>query len=329
MADVSNILKEQIAQNGPISVADYMETCLYHPELGYYMVENPFGSKGDFTTAPEMTQLFGEMLAVWVVDSWLKMEEPSSFTLLECGPGRGTLMADLLRTIKRISPKTFESCRPILLEISPTLKKMQQRTLKEQDVEWASTLDEINFSDPAIVIGNEFLDAFPIQQFMKEEERMVDFKDGAFTFTTEGNITEKAPAIAAWLQNLKSKLNGYALFIDYGYKDGKGETLQAVQHHKKIGVFQAPGTSDLTAHVNFGVTMEALGPNNCQINDMSPFLMNLGLPVRAAQLLQKASDKDRKETESAMQRLLHPNEMGALFKVMCYRSAPFPETSGF
>lgn len=335
MTTLPKILKEKINKDGPITVADYMGNCLYHEEHGYYMAGTPFGTQGDFTTAPEISQLYGEMIGAWVADTWIKMGRPQQWQLLEAGPGRGTLMKDMLRTLKHALPECYDASKISLLEISPMLKIQQRDLLSEHHIFWANSIDDIDFSLPTIAVANELLDAFPVRQYVKNadglyNERLVTVEDDAFTFTTSnqtkelqysGDVVETSEAMESFLCKLKDKLtNGAALFVDYG-DHGTGDSLQALSKHKNISLLEQPGKSDITAHVNFDNVRRVLGQDRTsQIEPMAQFLSSIGLPLRAAALLEKADDKQKADIESAAYRLMHPEQMGELFKVIAYRT---------
>lgn len=325
---LSHILKQ-----GPLSIATYMETCLYHRDYGYYMTQNPFGKEGDFTTAPEITPLFGELLGCWVADTWDKLGSPSTFNLVECGPGRGTLMADMLHAIAKVAPNCQSACTPVLMEISPTLRQCQQQTLKQHHkATWAASLAQVDFTLPTILIGNEFFDAFPIRQFCGGHERTVMAENDTLIFShpDEAVTYEDSPAQDAFLTDLKNKLTqGYALFIDYGYSEGSGDSLQAVKNHAHVSPLAHPGTADLTAHVNFARLRKIWGENNTQLSDQASFLMALGLPLRAAKVLENSTDDQKIKIEQAVHRLLHRHEMGSLFKVLALKTPNTPDPAGF
>lgn len=330
-----DILKSKIETNGPISLAEYMETCLYHEEHGYYMSSIPLGKDGDFTTAPEITQIFGEMIGAWVADTWMKMGKPENWQLLEAGPGKGTLMKDMLRTLKYALPECYNACDITLLEVSPMLKIVQREALMDHSICWASNLDEVDFSLPTIVIANELLDAFPVRQFKQKEEgqyteRLITVKNDKFTWvdateTTElnlkGDVVETTDAMNSFLCQLKDKLNnGAALFIDYG-DHGTGDTIQALKAHEKVSIFAHPGTSDLTTQVNFDNVRGIFGSERTsELEPMAQFLTSIGMPMRAAALMENANEEQKQDIEQAMYRLMHPEQMGEMFKVMAYRT---------
>jgi SAM-dependent MidA family methyltransferase len=323
---LQKILKEKIEEQGAISIAEYMETCLYHPKYGYYMTRDPFGKDGDFTTAPEITQLFGEMLALWVVGAWQKLGSPKPFNFIECGPGRGTLMSDMLRTLKQIVPECFHAAQVKLVEISPFLQKIQQEKLSEYKISWHNDIKEIDLAEPTILIGNELLDAFPIKQFVTENgglvERQITVKEDILCFTHNGKVIQKSNDMDSFLTYLNKNIKqGFVLFIDYGYTEegadskSNGDTLQAIKNHKFIDVLEHCGEADITSHVNFTHVQKVLGGKNISIMPLSPFLINLGLPVRAADLIEKQPEKQQ-QIEQDVYRLLHAEQMGGLFKVL-------------
>lgn len=335
MTTLQDILKEKINLNGPISIADYMGECLYNSEHGYYMSGTPFGEKGDFTTAPEISQLYGEMIGAWVADTWIKMGKPQKWQLLEAGPGRGTLMKDMLRTLKHALHECYETATITLLEISPMLKIQQRNLLSDHHICWANSIDDIDFSLPTITIANELLDAFPVRQYVKQAdgtyfEKLVTVTNDKFAFTTNqipnemyynSDIVETSDAMESFLCKLKDKLtNGAALFIDYG-DHGTGDSLQALRRHSTVSVLENPGKADITAHVNFDNVRRVLGQNRTsQMEPMAQFLSSIGLPLRAAALLEKATGEQKNDIESAAYRLMHPEQMGKLFKVIAYRT---------
>ncbi|MEM7651392.1 MAG: SAM-dependent methyltransferase, partial [Pseudomonadota bacterium] len=277
---LEDIIIERIQADGPMSVGDYMSLALGHPEHGYYMKQDPFGRAGDFVTAPEVSQLFGEMIGVWVADIWKQMGAPKEFVLLECGPGRGTLMADILRATKGIEG-FHEAARLHLLEISPVLKKMQADALKAHDPVWHKGVSSVPDDAPMIVMGNEFLDALPFQQFVGGEERKIDIQGDDLAFTLQGEVQEHAPVRENFVREICARIiaqKGAALFIDYGHvKSGVGDTFQAIKGHEYVDVFSHIGDADLTSHVDF----EALQENvQAQVHgpvEQGAFLKALGI----------------------------------------------------
>lgn len=330
---MDEILKNLIREKGPIDIAEFMGLALGHPAHGYYMKGDPFGARGDFTTAPEISQMFGEMVAAWIMDVWQQMGSPV-FTLLECGPGRGTLMADIMRATKNV-PGFHDSAKVHLLEISPALRAMQAAALENYAPEWHVNLETLP-DRPMIVIANEFLDALPIRQLIHTadgwKERVVGIANGNFAFDTkelpfnlpvdaaEGAIFEISPVRSQFVTDLVKKLNGAALIIDYGHSEsGIGDTLQALKSHKYISPLEEVGNADLTTHVDFHavkLAAEAAGAEVSGPVEQGAFLKDLGIGQRAEILTLRATPAQKFDIEKALQRLVDPSQMGSLFKVM-------------
>lgn len=337
----------------------YMALCLGHPDHGYYMTRDPFGAKGDFTTAPEVSQIFGEMIGVWLADTWRKMGAPARFILLECGPGRGTLMADALRATGHVAG-FHDALELHLLEMSPVLKQIQEETLKAYSPVWHAGLEGVPEDKPLLVIGNEFLDALPVHQLVrrKEEwsERVVDLAQAGGLVLAEraasqdivalippsllppeeNEVVEASPVLIQFLKGLCFRLKkqkGSALFIDYGYTfSAAGETLQAVSKHRHVSIFDAPGQVDLTAHVNFetlGTTAMAAGVTVHGPVTQNIFLERLGAGIRAAALCHNATESQEKDITESMNRLCGKDQMGALFKALAVCHDPALDLSGF
>lgn len=331
-------LINHIWERGPIGVDEFMALALGHPEHGYYMKKDPFGAAGDFTTAPEISQMFGEILGAWTADLWMRMGAPGKFTLLECGPGRGTLMADMLRAAAGV--EGFHAAAEIhLLETSPVLREMQGKALAGRAV-WHETLEAVPHDKPVIVIANEFLDALPVRQFVREGgrwiERVVDYSGEGFEFRGEGEIQETSPARAAFISELcaiMKKAGGAALFIDYGHeKTAPGDTLQAVYKHKYVSPLEHIGDADLTAHVDFQALREAAENAGAAVSGLvgqGIFLKSLGIEARAAYLSARADEKGRVDIQSALKRLTDSDQMGSLFKVMGLRYGQGFDLAGF
>lgn len=337
-------LAERIAATGPISIHDYMEACLYDPEHGYYIKGNPIGRHGDFITAPEISQVFGELIGLWAGEVWREMGEPGNLRLIELGPGRGTLMADALRAL-RILPGFLASTAIHLIEASQPLKEKQRLALAAPGcpVFWEARLEDVP-AGPAIIIANEFLDCLPVRQYVFDAslgawcERLVDFLNGRFaigarpsetvpfTFPPDahdGVILEYRPGATRLIEALAERASEApiaALFIDYGYeRPSFGETLQAVKAHKFASVFDKPGETDLTAHVDFARLAEAGKAAGLRVYGPMPmgeWLLRLGIEWRTTQLLRSASGEEASSIESGVRRLVDPAQMGALFKVM-------------
>lgn len=347
-------MKKQIIQhiqkNGPLSVADYMQMCLYTPKTGYYMKGMPFGHGGDFITAPELTPLFGEMLGLWVAATWQQMGAPEHFNLVEFGPGRGTLCADMLRAISKALPPCFKALSTHLVDISPNLTDHQKSTLKEVSAPlyWHKTIKTVPFDAPCIVLGNELLDAFPINQYELHDgqyyERLVTTNGQDLFFTLAPHptnlaphttpVVEKSPALEAFLNTLKASLKrapqAALLFIDYGGEGHtSGDTLQALRSHTFESIFANPSHADLTWHIPFGHISAILGAKHAKITDMALFLTEIGFALRAEQAHRAAKTQAEKEhIQTTTQRLLNPNQMGAHFKVLGW-SKSLTDLQGF
>jgi SAM-dependent MidA family methyltransferase len=355
-------VKAIIATHGPISVTDYFALCLADPEYGYYKTRDPFGRGGDFVTAPEISQLFGEMVGVFLVHAWEKHLRPRrNVRIAEIGPGRGTMMADILRVVRRLSSELYEAATVHLVETSPTLHDIQRKTLEAHadKVAWHDGFDEIP-SGFLLLAANEFFDAVPIRQFVKTQhgfrERLVGVDgNGELTFfvgaggldpallppghqaAPQGTIVEIAPARAAIMQMLSDRLfssGGTALIIDYGHlRAGFGDTLQAVFKHAFDPPLAHPGEADLTSHVDFETLAEVARARSITVNGMmtqGQFLLKLGLAERAGALGRGKDASEQEQIRAAVERLAGngPNQMGELFKVMAVSSpavtlAPF------
>lgn len=311
-----------------------MATCLYDPDQGYYTTRTPIGAEGDFTTAPEMTQIFGELLAIWVADAWFRLGTPNPVTLLELGPGRGTLMDDVLRTLQKVAPDLYSAAKVLMVEVSPHLQKLQQQKLAAYAprVEWATDIPA-HFDTPVIGLANEFLDAFPCRQFEEKDgqffERLVALDDNQnLVLTTATSATtpapktlEDSPTQTAYLSRLKHAVKqGTVLFVDYG-GSGNAHTLQALHKHQHVDILSQPGMADLTCHVNFETVRDTLKNTVYGATPMGLFLMELGMPMRAAKLIERATDMaTREEIATAVQRLVDPRQMGELFKVLAWQT---------
>ena len=346
MTPLAEKLAALIRAAGPLTVADYMAMCLADPEYGYYMRREPFGRTGDFITAPEISQIFGELIGLWAVAVWEMMGEPRPFVLAELGPGRGTLMADMLRTAL-IKPDFLRAADVHLVEMSPRLREIQKQTLSASGlaVHWHGSVADLP-PGPAIVVANEFFDALPIRQFqwtqMRWTERMVGLSDaGALAFglvpveqrpagvaLPDGAIIEASPAGKAVITTLAERFTRYggaALIVDYGAaQPGTGSTLQAVRSHKYDDPLAAPGEADVTAHVDFAALARAAvaaGAEARTLMGQGEFLIRLGLVDRANVLGRGKDKKTRDSIAASIERLAAPKAMGTLFKVLAI-SAP-------
>lgn len=357
MAALTGIIRRQIGLQGPITVAQYMELCLAHPDHGYYRKQDPFGRGGDFVTAPEISQMFGELLGLWVVAAWQDLGEPAPFTLAELGPGRGTLMADALRAAAQV-PAFDSAARLHLVETSPVLRARQSAALDEARPVWHDDVTTLP-DGPMIVLANEFFDALPIRQFQRTadgwHERLVGLAaNDALRFTLSppqlinplvpdslknapiGSLVEICPAgltIAGYLAERVVSADGAALIIDYGHPaSAPGETLQAVKDQAYHDPLADPGDADLTAHVDFGAlagAAKAMGARVYGPRGQGAFLDALGLRVRAEALAATATDSQRADIAAALDRLTGPDAMGTLFKVMAITGSEMAPPAGF
>ena len=323
-------IKEQIDTKGPVSVLEFMTQALYDPLDGYYAKKVPIGRTGDYITAPEVTQVFGEVIALWLIDSWQQAGSPSRFHLVEIGPGRGTMMADILRTfgsLKISLPQVH------LVEVSPLLKEQQRVALSPYatSVFWHSNLTTLPHDQGfCLMVANEFWDALPIQQFVKTKdewvERHVSKEGNDLIFLPEEAeaIREVCPAMPSLVSQISQHLKackGAALFLDYGYdKEGAiGDTLQAVCEHKKQSPLINIGQADLTHHVDFRRLKSLFEENDLMVHGPVPqgeFLKSIGFEIRTEQLCERANPNQRSSLQTAAVRLTHPFHMGTLFKVI-------------
>ncbi len=360
MNPLARMVARRIRAIGPITIADYMTEALSHPRHGYYATRDPLGARGDFVTAPEVSQIFGELIGLWCADTWHRMGRPDPIILAELGPGRGTLMADALRAVRSVPPFR-RALRLHLVETSPVLRAAQAQALSGADPCWHDDVTSLP-EGPLLLIANEFLDALPIRQFLRgptgwHERRIGLAGEGeslAFILDPEpsawaaallpaaaheappGTLCEVSPAALSLAHSLGARLvnqGGAALFIDYGYYPRAcGDTLQAVRHHRHHDVLADPGEADLTAHVDFAAIAaagEEAGARAYGPVAQGAFLSALGLAERAAVLLTKATPQQVAALQSACRRLLDPAEMGTLFKVLALTHPTLPMPAGF
>jgi len=352
-------IRRRIAVAGPMPVAEYIALCLFDPEHGYYTTRDPFGARGDFITAPEVSQMFGELIGLWVSTVWKQMGAPENVRLIELGPGRGTMMNDALRAVQ-IVPEFRAAIVVHLVEVSPVLQAQQEKALEGAGVPmfWHATLAEVP-KGPSIIFANEFFDALPVNQAIKTErgwhERRVQIDSTdqlAFTIAPEtipffqtllppALHEARAGAIFEWRgDNVAMEMGrriaddrGAALVIDYGHtQTGLGETLQAVGQHAYADPMTAPGGLDLTAHVDFqalGRAVEAMGVIGFGPIEQSQFLRRLGIEQRAAALKAKAARTV--EIDQALRRLIghERTAMGELFKVAAFAHSSVGVPPGF
>ena len=355
-------LRRRIALEGPLTVARYMEECLGNPAHGYYMTRDPLGADGDFTTAPEISQMFGELIGLWAAVQWQAMGTPGAVHLVELGPGRGTLMADALRAMGTVAP--FRAAVQVhLVETSPVLRDAQRKTLAAAHPgvtpQWWNDFSQVP-AGPALVIANEFFDALPIRQFLRGpdgwRERLVawDADAAALAFVLsgaqaasplippplnqapEGSLIEICPAGLRKGHTLAARLaaqGGAALIVDYGHdRSAPGDTLQAVKGHEYADVLTAPGEADLTAHVDFqqlAQTCIQAGAVTFGPVGQGDFLTALGIGARAQALAAKADARQKTAIDAAFARLTGAGQMGRLFRVLAVQHPGLPTPPGF
>ena len=353
-------LKAQIARIGPISVEHYMDVCLADATAGYYPSKQPIGASGDFITAPEVSQVFGELLGLWAFAVWQSMGSPHPVILAELGPGRGTLMADALRALRRL-PGFMRGAKVSLVETSPPLRRAQEDSLADSgaDVSWHETVETLP-DGPLIVIANEFIDALPVRQLVWRDgewrERCVTIaSNGGFKFCegqvlpvkdlqrnaelrqlSDGSILEIRPAANAVIAALAKRTKDApiaALIIDYGHEATEcGDTLQAVSRHKFANPLEAPGNVDLTAHVDFGALRDTAHGNDLAAYGPKPqraLLLELGLEARLERLCEDAGPEQREALMAGAERLVGPAAMGVLFKALAITSKDLPPPPTF
>jgi NADH dehydrogenase [ubiquinone] 1 alpha subcomplex assembly factor 7 len=317
-------LRERIATDGPITVEAYMEACNSY----YYATRDPLGVRGDFTTAPEVSQMFGEMVGAALADCWRRAGAPADAIYTELGPGRGTLAADALRLLRAAG----FSGAVHFVETSPVLRDLQKQAVP--DALWHDSFDELPAA-PLLLVANEFLDALPIQQHVGAVERRVLLAAGGFAFDRDGEVVETSPARDDAIQSIATCLavkGGVALVIDYGPEHGAaGETLQAVRGHGYAPVLANPGEQDLTAHVDFEAVAKAASDAGAAVTSLvnqGEWLVRLGIEARA-QALVRANPERSSDVQAALDRLTSRDQMGQLFKVLALHSPDWPAPAGF
>jgi len=354
MTDLARRLARQIAATGPITLADYMAACLLDPEHGYYTTRPPFGAAGDFTTAPEISQMFGEMLALCLAQCWIDRGRPAPAVLAELGPGRGTLMADMLRTLAAV-PGAREALAVHMVEAAPALRARQAEAIAPARATWHDHVAALPEA-PLFLVANEFLDALPIRQFRRAgdgwQEVMVGLDPAGrlapglspaapvaalahrLADTQDGAVVELCPALPGICAKVAGRIarhGGAALIIDYGGWAGTGDTFQAVRAHAPADPFAAPGAADLTAHVDFAAIATAARAAGAEASAMSPqglFLERLGITARAEALARRLTGAARDNHVAAHRRLTHPDGMGELFKVIAIHPPGTPPPPG-
>ena len=348
-----------IEAQGPMSVAQFMTISLLDPKCGYYATRDPLGAGGDFTTAPEISQMFGEMIGLWLVQAWSDQGCPRNPRLVELGPGRGTLMADILRTAK-VAPEFLTDLEVVLIEASPTLQQVQADKLRSlgADICWQAQFDDSLTDRPLFLVANEFFDALPLRQYVKTDrgwcERMVTVLNDELSFALapvptppaaiprghenapDGAVFEISPAATALAEDIARTVaakGGAALIIDYGYAEASGfsETLQAVSGHRFADALADPGEDDLSAHVDFAALAEAGRRGGAQVFGpvtQGMLLANIGISERAEQLM-KSNPESANALFSAIERLIGNDQMGKLFKALAFVPAAISDVPGF
>jgi NADH dehydrogenase [ubiquinone] 1 alpha subcomplex assembly factor 7 len=318
-----------IRATGPMKLSDYMRRCNAH----YYATRIPFGAAGDFITAPEISQVFGELIGLWAADMWQRAGAPATFNLVELGPGRGTLMQDALRATAKV-PGFHDAMTVHFVETSPVLQTEQKKRVPQ--AKFVTDFRQIGINEPTIVLANEFFDALPIDQKCGEQWRhvIVDKDMLAWSIVANRKTAEYADASRDICQNIMQKIQaqgGAMLGIDYGGYDIIGDTLQAMRAHSFVDALSEPGEMDLTAHVDFLTLADAASSAGCTSFgpiSQGSFLRALGLDLRTAQLA-RANPLRSDALLAASARLADPDQMGDLFKVMSMVSAHWPKPAGF
>lgn len=359
-SNLKEYLIEILEEKESIPIHDYMALCLQHPEFGYYQKKEALGRKGDFITAPEISQSFGEIIGSYCAYIWQILGEPSQFHLIELGGGYGTLMSDILHVIKKY-PAMMESFHIHMVETSPVMIARQKKAFEKYDLPifWHKDLDQLPKDAPCMFLGNEFFDALPVRQLQKEggfwyERHMQLNKQNEFEFclgnrpvcppethlladdAKDGHMIEYSPLSLKFLDQMArhlQKQTGVGLFMDYGYIFPTfGESLQAIKNHEYVDIFAYPGESDLTAHVDFGALGQVIGGYSKELKLLPPmsqgdFLLQLGIMQRGEALKASLSSQEEKDLlDSAIHRLTDKDEMGGIFKIFAFghRSLKLP-----
>lgn len=359
MTELQRHLVQLVEAQGPISIAEFMRIAISGRPESYYISSEPFGAKGDFITAPEISQVFGELIGLWCVDVWQQLSSPSSFTLVELGPGRGTLMKDALRAA-RVAGAFVDAASIALVEVSPVLRAVQRETLSEAVVSpaWFGRFEDVPANGPTIVIANEFFDALPVRQFVRGprawSERCVGLANEQLVFGASpeaidarlipatlrdappGSIVEIAPArraVAAVIAERVAATGGAVIAIDYGYEGPQsGDTLQAVRKHAAVPVLSEVGKADLTAHVDFTDLAQGFADGGMRVFGpvaQGAFLNALGAQQRTRALMRVATVEQARLIESGTRRLTDGDAMGSLFKVIAAVAPPTLNPAGF
>lgn len=339
MTPIERLLRDQIALGGPVSVAEYMRLCLGHPEYGYYIRRDPLGQGGDFTTAPEISQMFGEMVGLWLASVWRQLDLDGP-RLVELGPGRGTLMADALRALRSFG---MEPSDVWFVETSPALRAQQHARVP--GAQWAEMLEGVP-DGPALILANEFFDALPVRQYLHSPEGWRERRVGVIDDRLAWGLSQPLPmtpeaeswcehsaeadTIARQIAGRMGAHGGAALLIDYGYRQAdrpSGPTLQALRNQRPADPLEQPGEADLTWLIDFDWLAAQFPDTQCHHAEQGAFLAGLGMGARAAALA-KAQPDQAGAIADALERLTSPAQMGTLFKVLAV-TPPGPPPPGF
>lgn len=353
-------IKQLIKSSGPMPVWRYMELCLMHPQHGYYVSRDPLGREGDFITAPEVSQMFGELLGLWAASVWRAIDSPPILRLIEIGPGRGTMMADAIRAL-RVLPPLYQALSVHLVEVNPVLREKQRETLSSsRNIAWHGNIDEVP-DGPSVIFANEFFDVLPIHQAVKGDhgwhERTVELDDGGkLVFGVAPQVMPRfevllpslvraAPlgAVFEWrpdaeIMKIASRVRdqeGAALIIDYGHlRSDVGDTFQAIARHSFADPLKNPGQADVTAHVDFQALVRAAEDLGARAHGPVPqgdFLKRLGIETRALTLMAKASAEISEDIAGALKRLVDGGRggMGQMFKVLGVSEPDLTMLAGF
>ena len=333
-------IKNLITNSGPISMSKYMEICLWDNENGYYASNDVLGEKGDFITSPEISQTFGELIGLWALSFHQHFINRNRLCITELGSGRGTLLKDASRTIFKITNGHID-LNITILEKSQKLIALQKESLKNKDINWITDIKKLSL-EPQIIIANEFFDALPINQYVRGEEgwheKKVTMKNGELCFTLDNKIwvpddsifsdfklgdileySEQSISIFSNICNHLIQYDGVLLVIDYGNISGIGDTLQAINKHESKSVLEEPGQSDLSSHVNFNLLMKIANKKNLYVSPLTNqqnFLIELGIKDRLKILTKNVSSAIAETIASEVKRLIDPDKMGTLFKVV-------------
>ena len=353
-------IKRLIKSAGPMPVWRYMQLCLTHPQYGYYVSRDPLGREGDFTTSPEVSQMFGELLGLWAASVWRTIGSPPLLHLVELGPGRGTMMADALRAL-RVLPPLYQALNVHLVEINPVLREKQKAALQGvRSVQWHDSIDSLP-SGPCVILANEYFDVLPVHQAIRRDtgwhERTVEIADdGQLQFGASPEpiprfelllppLVRAAPvgAVFEWrpdaeIMKIASRVrdqDGAALIIDYGHlRSDAGDTFQAIARHSFTDPLKNPGQADVTAHVDFQALVRAAEDLGVRVHGPVPqgdFLKRLGIETRAVTLMAKASHEVSEDISGALKRLVGGGRggMGSMFKVLAVSEPHLTDLAGF